>query len=196
MCPEPGRGGPFWPESPTESLLGEILGKKKTALGLARMKQLTTGELCPDKLWLEFRGAEQSGAKAIRSSLGHACTIASSPNGAGGMRENHRDSGSIPWRQTDLPLPNLHHYFWVRSNLHFPGLSPCLDRMSAHIHMAWNVECPQREPSALSPDMRLLTCCLSIPTYGNPSVTLLCAKRDVGLPRFPLGDCPGSLPNP
>ncbi len=37
----------------------------------------------PGALSLELPGAEQSGWKAYRRSLGHACTIASSPSGAG-----------------------------------------------------------------------------------------------------------------
>ncbi len=84
------------------------------------------GELSPG-----LPGAELSG-KAYRRSLGHVCTIGSSLGGAGCVR------GEPEWTVRCLSRRLMSGSLQISSttsewSLHSPGLSPCLDRMSAPI---------------------------------------------------------------
>ncbi len=86
--------------------------------------------------WTPFRctlsripGSRAIGGKGYRRSLSHVFTIASSPSGAGWVRENQSRQCAVSWdakRSTSAWLNILQ--IW---NLHSLDLSPCLDRMSA-----------------------------------------------------------------
>ncbi len=75
------------------------------------------------------------GGKAYRQSLSHVCTIASSPSGAGWVRENQRGQCDV-WRVANrftCAWPKTLQICFTTSgwSLYSPGL--CLDRMSAPI---------------------------------------------------------------
>ncbi len=67
-----------------------------------------------------------------RQSLCHVCTIASSPRGAGCVSENQSGQWDV---SRDANRNSCLHISSTTSgwSLHSPGLSPCLDRMSAPI---------------------------------------------------------------
>ncbi len=82
-------------------------------------------------------GSRAIGGKAYRRSLGHVCTIASSPSGAGWVREYQRGQCDV-WRvanRSTCAWPKTLQICFTTSgwSLHSPGLGPCLDRMSAPI---------------------------------------------------------------
>ncbi len=82
-------------------------------------------------------GSRAIRGKKYRWSLGHVCTIASSPSGAGWVRENQRGQCNA-WRVANRSIcawpKTLQIYFTTSGwSLHSPGLGPCLDRMSAPI---------------------------------------------------------------
>ncbi len=82
-CTPPVRGDPVsGRESPMESLIEGLPGPQ-TMDGPASTRLLTRDKPRPGELSPELPGAEQSGGKAYRRSLGHVCTMASSPSGAG-----------------------------------------------------------------------------------------------------------------
>ncbi len=74
---------------------------------------------------------------AYRRTLGHICTIASSPRGAGCVRENQSGQWdvSLDANRSTCAWPNSLHINSTTSgwSLNSPGLSPCLDRMSVPI---------------------------------------------------------------
>ncbi len=74
---------------------------------------------------------------AYRRSLGHVCTIASSPRGAGCVWENKSGQWDVSHdaNRSTCAWPNSFHISSTTSwwSLHSPGLSPCLDMMSAPI---------------------------------------------------------------
>ncbi len=74
---------------------------------------------------------------AYRWSLGHICTIASSPRGAGCVRENQSGQWDVSQdaNRSTFAWPNFLHINSTTSvwSLNSPGLSPCLDRMSAPV---------------------------------------------------------------
>ncbi len=82
-------------------------------------------------------GSRAIGGNAYRRSLGHVCTIASSPRGAGCVRENQSGQWVISQdaNRSTCAWPNSFHIDSTTSrwSLNSPGLSPCLDRMSAPI---------------------------------------------------------------
>ncbi len=88
-------------------------------------------------------GSRAIGGKVYRRSLGQVCTIASSPRGAGGVRENQRGHCDVSWvakRSTWAWPKTLHICFTTLGwSIHSPGLGPCLDRMSAH-----TLSCPEK----------------------------------------------------
>ncbi len=71
-------------------------------------------------------GSRAIGGKAYRRSLGHVCTIASSPTGAGGIRENKRGHCAFSCEEVHLYLikhsPYLLHHLGVKHP--FPGPRP------------------------------------------------------------------------
>ncbi len=83
-------------------------------------------------------GSRAIGGKVYRRSLGHFCTIASNPSGAGWIREYQRgDIALSPEQRSGTPKPGqtLQIYFTTSGwSIHSPGLGPCLDRTSAPIN--------------------------------------------------------------
>ncbi len=82
-------------------------------------------------------GSRGIGGNAYRRSLGHVCTIAPSPRGAGYMRKNQCGQWDVS-RDANRYTCAWPNSLYISSNtsgwsLHSPGLSPCLDRMSAPI---------------------------------------------------------------
>ncbi len=130
-----GTEGPSWRGAPEEArwegilCLGTIFCP--ATMGQWEVVESGSGELSP---WLP--GAERGG-NAYRRSLGHICTIASNPGGAGCMRENQSglwDVSRDAIRSTCAWSNSLHFSSTTSGwSLHSPGLSPCLDRMSAPI---------------------------------------------------------------
>ncbi len=114
------RGDPSWRESPMESRRGEKSGPR-IILGPARMGHQSRHTLA------RTPGSRAIGGKAYRRSLGQVCTIASSPSGAGWVRENQRGQCNISRVAKQV------HLSWPTLSLHSPGLGPCFDRMSAPI---------------------------------------------------------------
>ncbi len=119
----PVRGDPSWQESPMESRRGEKSGPR-TILGSARTGLLATAGPHSGALSLELA----IGGKVYRWSLGHVCTIASSPSGAG---MSQREPEGAVWcltsrKQIHLCLsknsPNLLHLLGVKPSL--PGPQP------------------------------------------------------------------------
>ncbi len=82
-------------------------------------------------------GSRAIGGKAYRRSLGHVCTIASSPNGAGWTREYQRGHCAVSWvaMRSTWAWPSTLQICFTTSgwSIQSPGLGPCLDRMSAPI---------------------------------------------------------------
>ncbi len=85
-------------------------------------------------------GSRAIGGNAYRWSLGHICVIASSPRRAGCVRENQSGQWDVS-RDANRSTCAWPNSFYISSttsgwSLHSPGLSPCLDRMSAPIFWA------------------------------------------------------------
>ncbi len=82
-------------------------------------------------------GGRAIGGNAYRWSLGHVCTIASGPRGAGCVSENQSGQWDVSRdaNRSTCAWPNSLYISSTTSgwSLHSPGLSPCLDRMSAPI---------------------------------------------------------------
>ncbi len=82
-------------------------------------------------------GSRAISANAYRRSLGHVCTIVSSLRGAWCVRENQSVQGDVSQdaNRSTCAWPNSLHINSTTSgwSLNSPGLSPCLDRMSAPI---------------------------------------------------------------
>ncbi len=119
------RGDPSWWEPPKESRLGGKSGPR-TILGPASTGLLTVGETPSRRTLIRTPGSRAIGGKAYRRSLGHVCTIASSPRGAGGIRENKRGHCAFNCEEVHLYLikhsPYLLHHLGVKHP--FPGPRP------------------------------------------------------------------------
>ncbi len=80
-------------------------------------------------------GSRAIGGKAYKRSLGHTCTMASSPSGAGWVRENQRGYCEVSWdiNKSTWARPNFYQICSITSvwSIHFLILSPYLERMSA-----------------------------------------------------------------
>ncbi len=124
-------GDHFWQESPMESRRGDKSGRK-TILGPARSR-LTSFQ----RTLAGAPGIRAIRGKAYRRSLGHICTIASSPSGVGWTREYQMGHCAVSWvaKRSTWAWPNTLQICFTASgwSIHSPGLCPCLDRMSAPI---------------------------------------------------------------
>ncbi len=106
-------------------------------------------------------GSRATGGKAYRRSLGHVCTMASSPSGAGWNRECQRGHCAVSWvakRSTwawPKHSPYLFHHLGVKHP--FPGQRP-LSRQGVcpHIEMPRYVNCSEWEEFALGPHKDLV----------------------------------------
>ncbi len=108
---------------------GELQRSSPRAMKSSRTRSRQTLSRAP--------GSRVIRGNAYRWTLGHVCTIASSPRGAGCVRENQ--SGlwdvSLDANRSTCAWPNSLHINSTTSgwSLNSPGLSPCLDRMSVPI---------------------------------------------------------------
>ncbi len=120
-----GTEGPSWPGAPEER--NHTLPGHRGAMRSSRTRSRRTLPRTP--------GSRAIGGNAYRRSLGHVCTIVSSPEGAGCMRENQSGQWDISRdaNRCTCAWPNSLHISATTSrwSLHSPGLSPCLDRMSS-----------------------------------------------------------------
>ncbi len=101
-------------------------------------------------------GSRVIGGNAYRRSHAHVCTITSSPIGAGCMWEKRSGQWDVSrdTNRSTCAWPNSLHISSTTSgwSLHSPGLSPCLDRMSAPILWTpWDVSCSKRQQLPLGP---------------------------------------------
>ncbi len=82
-------------------------------------------------------GSRAIGGKVYRRSLGHICTLASSPSGAGWTREYQWGHSAVSWvaKRSTWAWPTTLQIFFTTFgwSIHSPGLCPCLNRTSTSI---------------------------------------------------------------
>lgn len=71
-------------------------------------------------------------------SLGHVCIIASTPRGAGSVKENHNGQCVVSWDANSSTSVHLAHHMWVEPLL--PQYWP-LPRQGVYLHIkvAWDI---------------------------------------------------------
>ncbi len=92
-------------------------------------------------------GSRAIGGNAYRRSLGHVCVIASSPRGAGCVRENQ--SGQWDVNRSTCAWPNFLHISSTTSGVEplFPGPQPLSQQdVCSYIVDPRDVSCSQRQP--------------------------------------------------